>query len=470
MLWLLVSIMVIPAVQAKRVALVIGNAAYEPNPNHTHLFGPLTTPVNDAADMSAMLQRFGFEVMPVPPNLTFSEMEAAIMRFAEGIQPQDVVVFYYSGHGAQAYDHQSNRNQNYLIPVGRTFYNGTHVKSYAVKAEWVLDEIQMAKPQVTLFILDACRNYIKADLPKGIPGGGLAPMPKAKGVFIGYAAAPGTQSFQRRSERNSLYTKHLLQAIGAANDEPVEVLFRQVATRLDAELRQRNAPVRQIPWQESGLLGEDFCFGVCRGSLPTPTPYPTPTPHIIYRDRIVIATPTPQPFRPKSTQTPTSPVEQPPHRLRSTPQTVSPDEALYVFGLDKNRRPKTYIENQYEDRGETVYDAATGLTWQKSGSGWLAYKEAQEYIKQLNRQKFAGFDDWRLPTIPELMSLLEPEKSSSDLYLDPIFDATQRWVWSADKVLLGDDWISIAWRVYFYYGDVRWHGVADALYVRAVRS
>jgi hypothetical protein len=160
---------------------------------------------------------------------------------------------------------------------------------------------------------------------------------------------------------------------------------------------------------------------------------------------------------------------------------VSEDEAQQVFGLTTQKfkiadteysgwRPLEYIQNEYEDQGEVVVDHATGLMWQKSGSpNFMTYQEAQAYIEQLNTQKFAGYSDWRLPTIPELMSLLEPEKQSNDLYINPIFDAEQWWCWSADRRIKGESSPGAAWRVYFDVGSVYW-GSLNSYYVRAVRS
>ncbi|ETR66052.1 MAG: hypothetical protein OMM_13320, partial [Candidatus Magnetoglobus multicellularis str. Araruama] len=73
----------------------------------------------------------------------------------------------------------------------------------------------------------------------------------------------------------------------------------------------------------------------------------------------------------------------------------------------KNRKPLEYIENKYEDHGEIVIDHATGLMWQKSGSDhWISHEDGNKYIQGLNNENFAGYNDWRMPTIDELISLL----------------------------------------------------------------
>ena len=161
-------------------------------------------------------------------------------------------------------------------------------------------------------------------------------------------------------------------------------------------------------------------------------------------------------------------------RLRSEPLIVSADEFRKVFGLDEDRRPLEYIQNEYEEQeqGKVVVDHATGLMWQKSGSkGSMTHDKTQGYIDQLNKEQFAGYTDWRLPTIPELMSLLEPEKQENGMYLDPIFvipDVKYYWCWSADRLSKGASSES-AWLVHFNYGDVSWNFLNGNYYVRAVR-
>ncbi len=158
------------------------------------------------------------------------------------------------------------------------------------------------------------------------------------------------------------------------------------------------------------------------------------------------------------------------HVLRSESLIVSTDDFLEAFGLDSDQRPLEYIQNEYKDQGKVMFDCATGLMWQKSGSNKrLTYNNARVYVKKLNKDRFAGYNDWRLPTIPELMSLLEPEKSSNGLYIDSIFDKTQFWCWSADRPSEGGS-SSAAWSVDSTLGFVYWRLLDRKGYVRAVRS
>lgn len=156
--------------------------------------------------------------------------------------------------------------------------------------------------------------------------------------------------------------------------------------------------------------------------------------------------------------------------------TVSEETALQVFKakIDKKSysvpvwRPIKYIKNNYEDLGNVVVDHATELMWQKSGSNEpMVYENTKEYIEELNRQKVVGYDDWWLPTIPELMPLLEPEKQSNGLYINPIFDKPTEspWYWSANTRSSG-----LAWHVGFYNGHVDWRSMILFSYVRGVRS
>jgi hypothetical protein len=99
-------------------------------------------------------------------------------------------------------------------------------------------------------------------------------------------------------------------------------------------------------------------------------------------------------------------------------------EKLNLF--DKELNVQGDCPNDFVDNGDgTITDQATGLMWEKKGSekekSWYS---AEKYVKKLNEEKFAGYSDWRIPTIEELYSLLQPN-SSQVLYIDPVFATEQ---------------------------------------------
>ncbi len=92
--------------------------------------------------------------------------------------------------------------------------------------------------------------------------------------------------------------------------------------------------------------------------------------------------------------------------------------------------------------------------------------EAKGWIKKLNKRGYAGYRDWRLPTVDEAVSLLEPSRTNGDLYIDPVFSKKQGRIWTGDKF----DGSEAAWSVYFIYGSVSRSYVYYSIYVRPVRS
>src|SRR5260221_2629814 len=96
-----------PAWAEKRVALVIGNSAYQNIP-------PLDNPRNDARVIANTLVGLGFTLVGggAQLDLTKAKLESAIQDFGKSLQSSDVGMFYYAGHGVQV------RGSNYLVPVG----------------------------------------------------------------------------------------------------------------------------------------------------------------------------------------------------------------------------------------------------------------------------------------------------------------------------------------------------------------
>jgi len=117
-----------------------------------------------------------------------------------------------------------------------------------------------------------------------------------------------------------------------------------------------------------------------------------------------------------------------------------------------------------ENKGQVVFDRAMGLRWQQAGSARsMTFAQAQENVADMNRQKFSGYEDWRLPTLEEAMSLMEPKKTG-DLYIDKIFAREQWWIWTSDKSSGSSCWVAL-----FSHGSCYGLRVDSNYYVRLVR-
>ena len=102
--------------------------------------------------------------------------------------------------------------------------------------------------------------------------------------------------------------------------------------------------------------------------------------------------------------------------------------------------------------GELVArDSSSGLMWQRGDSfhdlnKGLNWYEALEYAAKKNSEKFAGFDDWRLPTMEELNALYDSSRSlkskdGESIGLPPGFwEGGSYYLWSADERGLDNAW------------------------------
>ncbi len=136
--------------------------------------------------------------------------------------------------------------------------------------------------------------------------------------------------------------------------------------------------------------------------------------------------------------------------LRNKPMSVIGRDYRSVFGLNNDELPSQYIANQFEEFDDIVKDHATGLIWQKSGSERaLRNRACWRYIKKLNRICFAGYNDWRLPTINEMLSLIEPVIQADRQYLNQVFDQRQSYCRSSDTMYDEGVWVTD-----FVYGTV----------------
>ncbi len=118
----------------------------------------------------------------------------------------------------------------------------------------------------------------------------------------------------------------------------------------------------------------------------------------------------------------------------------------------------------YVETTETVVDQSTSLVWQKqSPDETYTWQEALAYCESLS---LAGQDDWRLPGIRELMSIIDYSRATP--YQDPVFAGSVSNYWSSTT---NAETPAEAWGVFFYDGDAAWYDKTDTRNsVRCVRD
>lgn len=232
-----------PAFAEKRVALVLGNSAYQNVP-------PLANPVNDSTRIAATLKDAGFDVVDSRRDLPAAETRRALRDFADRARDADIAVVYYAGHGIEV------EGANYLIPVDARLERDTDVYDEAFSLERVLIAIEPAK-KLRLVILDACRDNpfsknMKRTVASRAIGQGLAKVePTSPNVLIAYAAKAGSTAADGDGQANSPFTSALSRHL----TKPGLDVRRAFGFVRDDVLKTTNN--RQEPFVYGSLGGDD---------------------------------------------------------------------------------------------------------------------------------------------------------------------------------------------------------------------
>jgi uncharacterized caspase-like protein len=167
----------------RRVALLIGNAAYAA--------APLSNPLHDVAAMKATLIAAGFDVVVAKTDLSRPDMSRALGDFQTVANGADIALIFFSGHGMEV------GGTNYLIPVDARLSSERDVKFETIPLDDVLESLGGAV-KLTVVLLDACRDNpfthsMARTAQRGIPSRGLVRIDDAQmgaNTVIAYAAAP----------------------------------------------------------------------------------------------------------------------------------------------------------------------------------------------------------------------------------------------------------------------------------------
>lgn len=230
-----------PMNSEQRVALVIGNGAYET--------APLRNPINDARAMGKALSELGFEVIE-RENINQKDMKREIQAFGQKILKGGVGLFYFAGHGMQV------NGRNYLIPVAANIEHEKQVEYEAVDVGSVLTEMDYARNRLNIVILDACRDnpFSRSFRSQAL---GLASVNAPTGTLIAYATAPGSVANDGPQE-HGVYTGELIRVMQQPGLK-IEDVFKQVRSAV-----RESTEGKQVPWESSSLEG-DFYFKMPAG-------------------------------------------------------------------------------------------------------------------------------------------------------------------------------------------------------------
>lgn len=111
---------------------------------------------------------------------------------------------------------------------------------------------------------------------------------------------------------------------------------------------------------------------------------------------------------------------------------------------DNHYNPAGAFTNHLVDNGDalTVTDLATGVMWQRGGCDLMNIRNVKSYMAGLNQEGFAGFGDWRLPTIEEALSLLTQDVNEKGLHVHPCFSSRQPFIFLGDQRKPGGYWFA----------------------------
>lgn len=172
----------------RRVALIVGNSAYQNAP-------ALPNPSRDARAIAATFQKNGYDVVSTAYDLGNLDFKRAIRQFEDAAADADIAVVYYAGHGIEIH------GTNYVIPVDAKLASDRDADDEAIPLDRLVDSVAQAR-KLRVIILDACRdNPFSRNMKqqrvamRGVTAAGLSAVePSGINTLIAYAAKAGSQA------------------------------------------------------------------------------------------------------------------------------------------------------------------------------------------------------------------------------------------------------------------------------------
>lgn len=249
--FLLVIIIVHPAVADQKVALVIGAEEYQ------H-FQSLNNPVNDASAVADTLTSLGFEVA-VSINPSTQELRSSVQSFSQKAQNAEVSLIYYAGHAFQI------DGLNYLVASDAEIYSVSDLEFEAIPFDSILRSINRTDG-AKIIILDACRNnpFTARENVDGrlLQPKGLAKIDSVANTYIAFATEPDGVALDGEG-MNSPFTEAFVGEL-RSKDGDLQSIMRRVRRSVVTSTNQQ-----QTPWDQSSLTSDLF---IQNGKLITTKP------------------------------------------------------------------------------------------------------------------------------------------------------------------------------------------------------
>lgn len=223
----------------KKVALVIGNAAYKGN--------TLANPVRDAKDVCQKLESINFDVI-LETDADTKTMDSGLEEFYRKSSKADIALLYYSGHGIES------NGENFLIPVTSEIQSENDLDRYAVHLNDVIEKSSDSGCKQLVIILDACRNNPLRKSRGASKGLSVVKTSDVAENIIVYACGPGCTA-DDGEENHSPFTASLLQHL----TEP-KVSFSDILMEVSKEVKTKTDG-RQQPWKTDNLTSQIYLNG-----------------------------------------------------------------------------------------------------------------------------------------------------------------------------------------------------------------
>ncbi|CAF1131597.1 unnamed protein product [Adineta steineri] len=204
--------------------------------------------INDATDLANTLRNIGFNIT-LGLDCDLIEFLNIIETFIKTIERDDLVLFYFAGHGKQ------NEDENYLLPSDYNYDHSEHECDYivnnAINVKYIMNEINDKKCRITIYLFDCCRKKIRTRVIDNKQGLSFINAPAQ--TLIVFACAPNKAVLdETQNNKNGSFIENLLKHISTSN-EHIEEVMRNVADNV-----HRQTEGFQLPYRTSSLTGKVY--------------------------------------------------------------------------------------------------------------------------------------------------------------------------------------------------------------------